>query len=85
MNYDKKNISRINRAVGQLQGISRMMDEERECVDIVTQLTAVRSSIDSLIGKIVADNLKDCLLAADDNEDLREEKIAQAIKMIIKK
>lgn len=83
MDYDKKNINRVNRAVGQLQGINRMFEEERECVDIVTQLSAVRSSIDSLIGKIVADNLKDCLFLSE--ESGREEKIEQAIRLIIRK
>ena len=41
--------NRIKRATGQLQGILRMMEEDRECVDVITQLSAVRSSLDSLI------------------------------------
>ena len=42
-----------------LRGIQKMIQEEKECVDVVTQLSAVRSSIDRLMGLIVAENLKD--------------------------
>jgi DNA-binding FrmR family transcriptional regulator len=75
--------NRLKRADGQLQGVARMMNDDAECRDVVTQLTAVRSSLDKLIGLIVAENLKDCLL----NEDAaqREEKIDQAIKLIVRK
>lgn len=77
--------NRLRRAEGQLRGIEKMLDSEADCTAIVTQLTAVRSSIDRLIGLVVADNLERCLL--DDSEDatVRAEKVAQAIKLIVKK
>ncbi|HBC90965.1 MAG TPA: hypothetical protein DCZ00_05920, partial [Lactococcus sp.] len=81
--YDKKMMNRLKRAEGQLQGVLRMMESEKDCIDVVTQLTAVRSSLDNLIGLIVAENLKNCLLSED--SELHEEKINQAIKMIVKK
>ena len=37
-----------------------MIDEEKECIDVITQLSAVRSSIDRVMGMIVAENLKHC-------------------------
>lgn len=81
--YDTKVIHRLKRANGQLQGVLRMMNEGEECLDVVTQLTAVRSSLDKLIGVIVAENLKACLLA-DDVAD-KEDKIEQALQMIVRK
>ncbi|MEY8459223.1 metal-sensitive transcriptional regulator [Lactococcus ileimucosae] len=81
--YDKKMMNRLKRAEGQLQGVLRMMENEKDCIDVVTQLTAVRSSLDNLIGLIVAENLKNCLLSED--SELHEEKINQAIKLIVKK
>ena len=81
--YDKKMENRLKRANGQLSGVLNMMDSGEECIDVVRQLTAVRSSLDSLIGLIVAENLKELLL---DNEVTdKEEKLEQAIKLIIKK
>ena len=44
-----KYITRLKRSEGQLRGIQKMMEEERDCVDIITQLTAVRSSVDRII------------------------------------
>lgn len=82
VHYSTKMINRLKRADGQVQGILRMMEAEKDCAAVVTQLTAVRSSLDSLIGFIVAENLKACLLS---EEGQREEKIDEAIKMIVKK
>ncbi len=83
--YDSKTKNRLKRADGQLQGILRMLEEEKDCDAVVTQLKAVRSSLDSLIGLIVAENLQNCLLLLEGDEKEREKKISQAIKMIIKK
>ncbi|MGM9886873.1 MULTISPECIES: metal-sensitive transcriptional regulator [unclassified Lactococcus] len=81
--YDKKMVNRLKRADGQLHAVLRMMAEEQDCINVITQLTAVRSSIDNLIGVIVAENLKNCLLTS--NPDNQDAKIDQAIKMIVKK
>lgn len=75
--------NRLKRATGQLTGILKMMESREECIDVVTQLTAVRSSLDSLIGLIVAENLKELLLDKEVTD--KEEKLEQAIKLIIKK
>lgn len=48
-----------------------MMEEDRECVDVIAQLSAVRSSLDSLIGVIVAENLKSCLLDDSSDKDIK--------------
>lgn len=86
VHYNTKMINRLKRADGQVQGILRMMEAEKDCAAVVTQLTAVRSSLDSLIGLIVAENLKACLLSEEEEEEeQREEKIDEAIKMIVKK
>ncbi|PCR99590.1 metal-sensitive transcriptional regulator [Lactococcus fujiensis] len=82
-NYDKKMTNRLKRADGQLHGVLRMMEENQDCVNVITQLTAVRSGLDNLIGVIVAENLKSCVLSED--EATRDERIDQAIKMIVKK
>ena len=81
--YDKKMENRLKRSTGQLTGILKMMVSGEECIDVVTQLTAVRSSLDSLIGLIVAENLKELLLDKEVTD--KEEKLEQAIKLIIKK
>lgn len=85
MRLDPKIINRAKRAEGQLSGVIRMMEDERECMDVVTQLSAVRSSIDRMIGIIVAENLMECINNPDEDAETQERKIEQAMKLIMKK
>lgn len=85
MKLDPKIINRAKRAEGQLSGVIRMMEDERECMDVVTQLSAVRSSIDRMIGIIVAENLMECINNPDEDAETQEQKIKQAMKLIMKK
>ena len=82
---EKKIFNRLKRTEGQIRGIQKMIDEEKECIDIITQLSAVRSSIDRVMGMIVAENLKNCFEHPDKNPEDQAQKLEQAINMIIKK
>ena len=77
----KQIINRLRRVEGQLRGIQKMIAEEKDCVNIVTQLSAVRSGIDRTMGIIVAENLKQCF----EHPEEQLEKMEQAIQMVIKK
>ena len=48
-------IKRLNRIEGQVKGIQKMVDEERYCIDILTQISAIRSAINK-VGSIILDN-----------------------------
>lgn len=54
-------INRLKRAQGQLGGVLRMLEEGRECEDVVTQLAAVSRALDRAGFAIVATGLKQCL------------------------
>lgn len=81
----KKVLNRLRRTEGQIRGIQKMIEEEKECIDIITQLSAVRSSIDRAMGLIVAENLKSCFENPESDPQEQAEKLQQAINMIIKK
>ena len=86
MNTEKKDIpNRLKRAEGQLRGIQKMIEDEQECIDIVTQLTAVRSSINRTMGLVISNQITKAL--QDPNLDLaqQEEKLQQALDLIVKK
>lgn len=78
-------INRLKRAEGQLRGIQKMIEEEQECIDIVTQLSAVRSSINSMMGLVIAQKVQDCIENPSDNPEEQEARLAEAINLIIKK
>jgi DNA-binding FrmR family transcriptional regulator len=54
-------LNRLRRAQGQLAGVIAMVEDERECRDIVTQLAAVSRALDRAGFKIVASNMRQCL------------------------
>ncbi|MEE0949054.1 DNA-binding transcriptional regulator, FrmR family [Streptococcus equinus] len=86
MKTDKKDIlNRLKRAEGQLRGIQKMIEEEQECIDIVTQLTAVRSSINRTIGIVIGNKINQVIEEPVQDPELQEEKLAKVIEMIIKK
>ena len=58
----KKIKSRVNRIAGQVTGIQRMIDEDRYCVDILNQVAAVRSALDSLGVELLTNHLQSCVI-----------------------
>ena len=57
-------LNRLRRAQGQLAGVISMIEQGRECKDVVTQLAAVSRALDRAGFKIVATGLRECLLGA---------------------
>ena len=78
----KKLINRVNRAEGQLRGIVKMMEEERECRDVVIQLAAVKASVEKIIHIIVTENLMECMIK--DGEEVGKEQLEEALDLILK-
>jgi DNA-binding FrmR family transcriptional regulator len=54
-------LNRLRRAQGQLAGVISMIEQGRDCKDVVTQLTAVSRALDRAGFKIVATGLRDCI------------------------
>ena len=67
-------INRIKRARGQLDGVLRMLEEGRDCEDVVTQLVAVSRALDRAGFAIVASGLQRCLTNGDgiDSVDVKK-------------
>ncbi len=67
-------INRIKRAQGQLAGIVRMLEDGRECEDVVTQLAAVSKALDRAGFAIVASGLQQCMTSdeADRTADVKK-------------
>ena len=80
-----KYITRLKRSEGQLRGIQKMMEEERECVDIITQLTAVRSSVDRIIELMITENLISCINDPLEDPQAQKERLEKAVKYLIKR
>jgi len=65
----KKVIDRMSRAIGHMESIKRMIEEGRDCSEILIQLSAVRSAINN-VGKIILiDHINNCVVNAVETED----------------
>ena len=60
--------NRLKRAQGQLSGVLRMLEEERDCADVVTQLAAVSRALDKAGFAIIAAGLEQCIMAGEDGQ-----------------
>ncbi len=86
MQTEKKNIlNRLKRAEGQLRGIQKMISEEQECIDVMTQLTAVRSSINRTMGLVIGNKINQIIENPVKNPKEQEDQLQQALDLIVKK
>jgi DNA-binding FrmR family transcriptional regulator len=68
--------NRLRRAQGQLAGVIAMIDDGRDCKDVVTQLAAVSRALDRAGFKIIASGLRECVAAeGTDTASLTEEQL----------
>lgn len=85
MEYSPQMKNRVKRIEGQMRGILRMMEEEENCKDVITQMSAVRTAIDRTMGLVVSSNLVDCVLEAEKLEKAdQKELIEEAVNLLVK-
>lgn len=84
--HDKAKITaRLKRIEGQVRGISRMVDEEQYCIDILTQVSAVMASMRSVGMLVLEDHIRGCVMNVD--PDRREDTLTelnQAIERFVR-
>ncbi|TRW26898.1 metal-sensing transcriptional repressor [Criibacterium bergeronii] len=85
MKADYKKIRRkLNIAIGQLEGVSKMVDENRYCIDISNQLLAVCSALKGINNDILSAHYKGCVMEAIKNQEEIEKKMDEFIQIITK-
>ncbi|MEV7693290.1 metal-sensitive transcriptional regulator [Microbacterium sp. NPDC089189] len=75
----EKYLNRLKRIEGQARGISKMVDDEKYCIDILTQISALTSALQAVAVGLLDDHLKHCVLdAARSGGAEAEEKLKEA-------
>lgn len=69
---------RLNRAEGQVRGIARMVENDTYCIDILTQISAVRAALDKVAVELIRDHAKHCMAHADTASE-RQEKAEELV------
>ncbi|RCW71977.1 metal-sensitive transcriptional regulator [Saliterribacillus persicus] len=84
MDYDDKVVNRMKRIEGQVRGLIKMMDEGKDCRDVVTQMSAVRSALDKTAALVVSSNLERCIREEKANGESSEDVIQEAVNLLVK-
>lgn len=84
--HSPKTINRLKRIEGQVRGIIKMLEDERYCIDILTQMQAIKSAVARAESEILKDHAEGCVNAAikSGNEDEQREKVAELIDLFDK-
>lgn len=83
----EKQISRINRVVGQLEGIKRMIEDKRYCVEIMSQLRAARNAIKTIELGVLETHIGHCVAEAccsSSDESYKAERIREIVHLLQK-
>ncbi|MFP3392207.1 metal-sensitive transcriptional regulator [Brevibacillus sp. SIMBA_040] len=83
-NYGEDIKRRLKRIEGQVRGVLKMMDEQKNCKEVVAQLSAVRNASDRAIAQIVAENLQRCLLEEQVAGRDTGKMVKEAVELLVK-
>lgn len=81
-----KVLSRLRRVEGQVRGLQKMVEEDRYCIDVLTQVAAVKAALESVSMLLLEDHIEHCvtdaLRAGDGSEKVRE--LAAAVERLVR-
>ena len=75
MTDHSKDLNRLNRVIGQLKGIEQMIEANRKCAEIMSQLKSVRSAVRAVEANILKEYLQQCVTESFASENERQQKI----------
>lgn len=79
-------LKRLRRIAGQVRGIERMIEENRYCIDVVTQVTAIQAALDKVALELLSDHAAHCVVGAEAGEqEERTEELMAAIKRLLRR
>ena len=81
--YENKDLvlKRLKRAEGQVRGIARMVEEDKYCIDVLTQVNAAQAALDKVAIELMRDHAKHCMTHITDEteQNAKAEELANAI------
>ena len=79
-------LARLRRIEGQVRGLQRLVEEERYCVDILTQISAATKALEGVALMLLDEHLRHCLAQSDDPDDLeaRLDEASSAIRRLVR-
>jgi CsoR family transcriptional regulator, copper-sensing transcriptional repressor len=79
-------LNRLSKIEGQVRGVARMVEEDRYCIDVVTQINAARAALDKVALGLLDSHVRHCLVGGHggpDDPDLQAEELMGAVGRMI--
>jgi CsoR family transcriptional regulator, copper-sensing transcriptional repressor len=79
-------VKRLNRAEGQVRGVTRMVQEDAYCIDILTQISAAQAALDKVALELLTEHAKHCLTndkVGPQGSDAKAEELVQAVSRLL--
>jgi len=73
-------LKRLSRVEGQVRGVKGMVEDERYCIDVLTQISAIRSALDKVALGLLDEHARHCVVAAEG--DLRSERTDELMEAV---
>lgn len=79
----RNTVNRLNRVAGQVQGVVRMIEQDRYCIDVLTQLAAIKSALAKVESEVLKRHAASCVASAiaSGNEADQREKFSELIDL----
>jgi len=78
-------LKRLRRIEGQVRGVQGMVEENRYCIDVVTQVTAIQAALDKVALELLSDHAAHCVMHAEEEErEARTDELMAAVKRLLR-
>ena len=78
-------LKRLRRIEGQVRGVERMVEEDRYCIEVLTQISAAQAALDKVALELLDDHAKHCVIEADDSlKGERTEEMMGAVRRLLR-
>jgi DNA-binding FrmR family transcriptional regulator len=78
-------LNRLRRIEGQVRGVEKMVEEDRYCIDVVTQITAIESALDKVALELLEDHANHCVIGGEPaKQEERTEELMGAVRRLLR-
>ena len=78
-------LRRLRRIEGQVRGVGRMVEEERYCIDVVTQITAIEAALDKVALGLLEEHAQHCVIGAEpERQEERTTELMGAVRRLLR-
>jgi DNA-binding FrmR family transcriptional regulator len=82
----EKLLKRLARVEGQVRGVSKMVEEERYCIDVLTQIGAIQAALDKVALGLLDEHTRHCVINADGDERVEKvDELMAAVGRLVKR